>query len=224
MARLVRSLTRAALLAVTLSGTTACLRLEGPPPVLENGEQCQFDSQCDPASVCEYDSIVSSTVCRVRGGCTSHTQCAATQACQFGRCDVAECSEDSTCGTFACDQSVRRCNDSCAYDDDCAATFVCRDGECLSAVCTASTAASVCDGAACEDGSCWSEYQCSYFGCAAGYTCDGSTCVRYCTSDSECERYECNRSLGECREYCSIAEDCQAGFVCKDSFCQFPTQ
>lgn len=202
---------------------SGCLRLEGPPPSLENGAPCDSDGQCASGSACEYDSIVFDYVCRVRGGCTGHGECAATDACVFGVCQPAECTADPTCGAYGCNTTVRQCNDSCADDYDCSSGNLCRDGECLSAVCNATTAARVCEGTACSSGTCLSVFDCPYYGCAEGYTCEGSSCVRLCASDSQCERYTCDTLAGECREGCFSETECQAGFVCKDYFCQTET-
>lgn len=210
-------------LVLLLGGLSACLRLEGPPPSLEDGDPCESSSQCSSASVCEYDSAVQQTVCRVRGGCTSHTACASDQACAFGSCVLAECSQSGTCGAYGCNLGVRQCFDSCANDGECSTGNVCRDGECLSGVCTQETAARVCRGAACYEGVCDSEIDCDSYGCAPGYICDIASCVKTCTSDAECERYSCYTVIGECNESCYAQSDCKTGYVCKDTFCQLPS-
>lgn len=207
-----------ALLAVLLSG--ACLRLEEPPASLSNGSPCETDGQCAPGSACEYDSSVFDYVCRTRGGCTAHEQCAATEGCAFGDCMPAECTQDAACGAYACNEGARQCFDACRDDGNCSTGYRCSDGECLSTTCTAATAARVCDGNACVSGVCRNSFECDTVGCATGYVCDAGSCVRPCSSDAQCERYACFTALGECRESCDLKEHCQAGFVCKDSFCQ----
>src|SRR5690606_38286089 len=94
-----------ALCAVLVSG--ACLRLEDPPSSLANGLPCETDGQCEPGSVCEYDSSAFDVVCRTRDGCTGHEQCAATESCAFGACVPAECTQDAVCGAYACNEAVR---------------------------------------------------------------------------------------------------------------------
>lgn len=209
----------ACLLGISLVGQ-ACLRLETPPTSLANGETCETSSECAPGSICEYDSTVFDYVCRVEGGCTSHSQCLASEACAFGACGPAECVDAGSCGAYACNTGVRQCFDSCRIDGECGTGYVCRDGECLSATCTAATAARVCQGAVCNGGVCESAYYCDVYGCADGYTCESYQCVRNCSSDAQCERYVCDIAFGECREGCSLAGDCQAGYECKDNFCQ----
>lgn len=207
-----------ALCAVLVSG--ACLRLEDPPSSLANGLPCETDGQCEPGSVCEYDSSAFDVVCRTRDGCTGHEQCAATESCAFGACVPAECTQDAVCGAYACNEAVRQCFDACRYNSDCNAGFLCADGECLSTTCTAATAARVCEGNACVSGSCKTAFECETLGCATDYVCDGISCIRPCSSDAQCERYACFTALGECRESCDYQEHCQAGFVCRDTFCQ----
>jgi len=210
------------LVLVVALGSGGCLRLEGPPPYTDDGEGCESDSQCAPTSACEYDPAVSAYVCRVRGGCTGHADCPTDLACVFGSCTAAECTSDATCGAYACNQTLRQCFDSCASSTQCGSGRVCRDGECLSSTCTSSSAAQVCDGAACDAGVCMSAIDCDTYGCAAGYQCDGINCVRPCTSNAECERYACYTAFGECYENCYLDTDCQPGFECKDNFCQVP--
>ena len=207
-----------------LLGLQACLRLEGPPSSIEDGQPCQSDSQCASTSACEFDSAVQETVCRLRGGCTAHTACPTDQACAFGSCVPAECTQAASCGAYGCNQAVRQCFDSCAGDGDCGTGHVCRDGECLNATCTEETAARVCFGATCYGGVCDSAIDCDTYGCAAGYTCDIARCVKRCTSDAECERYSCYTTIGECNDQCFAETDCQPGYVCKDTFCQLETQ
>jgi hypothetical protein len=198
----------------------ACLRLEGPPPTLENGEECTSDAMCKAGSVCAFDSAVSETVCRQQDGCTSHAECGVDGACAFGTCGPAECLDNSSCGLYACNLALRRCLDKCTSDSSCASGSVCRDGECLSSTCTEATAARVCNGAACYDGVCMSGINCEDYGCATGYTCESVQCVRPCTSDVECAGYTCVASLGECRRNCGAESDCAAGYVCEDFFCK----
>jgi len=197
----------------------ACLRLEGPPPTLENGEPCTSDAMCAAGSVCEFDSAVSATVCRVQGGCTSHAECV-EGACFFGACGVAECTSNASCGLYACNLTTRQCMSECTGDPGCSSGAVCRDGECLSSTCTENTAARVCNGAACYGGSCTSAVDCEDYGCATGYTCQSVQCVHHCTSDVECDGYACYTPLGECNENCSDESDCAAGYVCEDFFCK----
>jgi hypothetical protein len=198
----------------------ACLRLEGPPPTLEDGEPCTSDTMCKAGSVCGFDSAVSGTVCRQRGGCTSHAECGVDGSCAFGSCGPAECLDSASCGLYGCNLALRRCFDECTGDASCSSGSVCRDGECLSSTCTEATAARVCSGAACSGGVCMSAVDCDYYGCATGYTCESFECVRHCTSDAECAGYICHSSLGQCRENCGDPSDCAAGFVCEDFFCK----
>jgi hypothetical protein len=215
-----RRLVAQALPCVLLWGLTGCLRLEGPPASLQNGDPCESSAQCSSTSVCEFDSAVLQMVCRTSGGCASHSACLADQACAFGSCVPAECTQTGTCGAYGCNMAVRQCFDSCAGDADCAAGNVCRDGECLSSTCTQETAARVCRGAACYEGVCDGEFDCDQYGCAPGYTCDVISCVKTCTTDAECERYTCYSVVGECNDTCYSESDCQPGYVCKNTFCQ----
>jgi hypothetical protein len=95
-----------------------------PPPPPDAGTGCRYNADCG------YGNYCINAVCY--RGCTSSTQCGATETCQSGLCKPApnQCTNSSQCSTGN-DCVDGQCRAQCTSSTQCASGYVCRVGYCL---------------------------------------------------------------------------------------------
>lgn len=218
---------------------------------------CQADADCASAGYCLNGTCQSKQ--SDGAPCGSATQCASNfctdgvccEAACDGQCE--RCDDAGTCapvtgepqgGREACNGDPAVCGgtcdgqtrDACSYPSSAQACgSACAEGQQLPRVCDANggcveSTPIPCGNYACGEMECLTTCR-SGRDCAAGFSCDGSSCkptgskcsedLRSSITEDEvttlCMPYVCDASSGTCKSECTSVDDCGSGSVCDAS-------
>jgi hypothetical protein len=196
----------------------------GPPLLCDDGNLCNGQESCDPATGCKTgaplscddgnpctaDSCNPATGCAhvdSDGACDDGNACTAGDHCQDGKClpaGLADCDDKNFCTTDSCDPAkgcLHLLNQApCDDDNVCTTGDHCHLGECISSGSLACN-----DGNPCTDDSCDAKTGCTHTPASAA--CDDGNA---CTTGDQCKNGWCLPGP---------ALDCVDGNPCTDDLC-----
>lgn len=184
---------------------------------------CNDDSDCHADERCLPPPNAIAAVCVDKSTCRDSYDCDAHHVCRDNKCVQRDCTDQTSCGVYSCDNDAGACRTSCTYPSDCADGYACSDGACTPGTCTGQAAACA---------SIQSSYDCTNNGCSyrepSSLQCTGyaATCGAFFRQD-RCEAQlgcgwsgtTCQGTPDECGAFTSSGS-CQSQVGCSwDSGC-----